>query len=530
MKTENISTTLNTTSKTHKILAKTRVEQVKQLGIELSKQVVNNFKQNQKVIEIEKEYNTTINEYNQTLNELEKLKKMKEEILIKEQIQKEELEKQEREKAAKERQKQEKKKNFEKFMKSKGNQALIEQKRELQVKETTDKYHQEFKKFAKMEELKLAKKNIEKYKKLKQEAEEEPLDYIPEQKINQLYHPMGNKIDYSTTKFHNIMVIKHHIKDKIDIDEEYEEEEPKIPIIKQQKTTNIKDFGEKLDPIRKNLVEKEIQNKNNNITTYSELKKLKNKENMQKLQQEIRRIKSNTKAVEEKVKSKSKPKYPAYVLKKKQNEGVKIETPIEIPIEIEEDPEVYLNKMLQDHNDNYDNKKFTKQEIQTQAHQNPKQETHQRNETNIFQQNLMSNYHKSYKNKNDSQFSNINNNNYSYLQYDKIANQVIENSYLENDRLINATPSDINKINHNYQNFSQLDELYSDLMSEIKDIKGVNKSEIDKLSKEEVKNKIDIQPSEDTKIEKNEKKDEKWKYSKQELYNRKKELLKSKKF
>lgn len=318
-----------------------RIEVIKDIEKQYSKDVVKHFKISQNQQKNEKELTEIINEYNSTCNELEKLKKMKEEILEKERQNKETLEREKLEHEHREEEKRRKNEKFELFMRDKGQEALEVIKKEAIDKTKNDQYLINVKKQTKDHQLKLAKNTVNNYKKQQEKVLKESQfnigDYGPSEtldyKINQIYHPMSNKVDYSTTKFHNIMVIKHIINNNNDESQINQfgknniigdeniliQKENNNHISAEVKenfnkngyntTLNIKDFGDKvlneilrvnnhsntksksLNKLNKPSKSKEKLEEKNALT-YNDLKKLKAKANLEKFKEEQRQFHS----------------------------------------------------------------------------------------------------------------------------------------------------------------------------------------------------------------------------------------------
>lgn len=96
------------------------------------------------------------------------------------------------------------------------------------------------------------------------------------EKIYQRFHNMGNKIDYSTTRFHNVVVVKH---DEEEIDKFISAQEKAID--ENLKTENIK-------KIKKKSMEKFKDETKLNAKEL--IRKEKAKNNLDKLQEELNKI------------------------------------------------------------------------------------------------------------------------------------------------------------------------------------------------------------------------------------------------
>jgi hypothetical protein len=173
-----------------------------------------------------------------------------------------------------------KKRDFDKFMNEKGKAALehVKRTKELEKKIKEEMYKIEHKKQVKLEEIQKSHQIAHNYKAMIEQKEdiqevEEPNAYY---KLNQAFHNMGNKIDYSTTRFHNITVIRHEdeFKDYITAQEKAVKEAENAIVREKTKTQNLKKF-----------------NSETKVNSLEIMKKMKTKENLQKLQDELDKLK-----------------------------------------------------------------------------------------------------------------------------------------------------------------------------------------------------------------------------------------------
>jgi hypothetical protein len=187
-----------------------------------------------------------------------------------------------------------KKTEFKNFMEYKGKEAFDYFKRQQEEKNKMKEDIQklEAKKKTRTEQIEKAKKVAQNYREIleKQNEVEEFEEPNVCYKVNQAFHNMGNRIDYSTTRFHNIMVLRHE-DELTEIVSAYD---------KAEKET------EKTEARRKSK-NKEIQNFNNEvkINSLDIMKKMKTKENLKKLEEELDRLKEARK--------KSKNRVPMYI-------------------------------------------------------------------------------------------------------------------------------------------------------------------------------------------------------------------------
>jgi hypothetical protein len=178
-----------------------------------------------------------------------------------------------------------KKNEFNKFMEQKGREALSHVKRtqelQSQMKEEIKKI--ETKKKVKTEEIKKAHQVAQNYREVLEkqneveEFEEPGICY----KVNQAFHNMGNKIDYTTTRFHNIMVYRHqedNLENFISAHEKAERETEKNEIRQRSKNHILQNF-----------------NNETKVNSMEVMKKIKTKENLQELEKVLERIRKKNK-------------------------------------------------------------------------------------------------------------------------------------------------------------------------------------------------------------------------------------------
>ncbi len=174
---------------------------------------------------------------------------------------------------------------FQDFMKDKGKKALEYFKKESEMKKQKENEIKniELKNKVKQDEIVKSKKLAENYRELKNlERQKEDEDYRNFQKPNALekiynsFHNLGNKIDYSNTRFHNVVIVKH------------DEEELNEFISAQEKAVKESLKSENIRKIKKKSIEKFVDL--TKINSKEILKKEKAKENLKKLQEELNKI------------------------------------------------------------------------------------------------------------------------------------------------------------------------------------------------------------------------------------------------
>jgi hypothetical protein len=178
-----------------------------------------------------------------------------------------------------------KKIEFQEFMKDKGKRALEYFKRQNDLKkEKEDEIKKiELKNKVKQEEVQKAKKLAENYREVKilekQKLDEETNMFKNPNVIEKVYscfHNLGNKIDYSTTRFHNIVVVKH------------DEEELNNFITAQEKAIQEALKIENTKKLKKKSMEKFVDE--TKLNSKEILRKEKAKDNLKKLEEELSKI------------------------------------------------------------------------------------------------------------------------------------------------------------------------------------------------------------------------------------------------
>jgi hypothetical protein len=271
-----------------KFLRAQRFKTVKDLEKEYSKELINLYREKVDQKKREDEFQNVMNIYKTKLEEIEFLKNKKIEIF--ENIKKNQIEKEKSNLMLQEYLKEvdRKKLEFEKFMKEKGREALNFVKRNEEIKKKLEEelHKYEIKKRVKEDGKTTAKCLVESYKEKKEKEIKEELerDNFPHKnvmyKINQTFHNLGNKIDYSTTRFHNIVVVKHEDQLKeIDVDNFLSAQEKALKEVDKLK------IRKKSKEIAKKQFESETK-----LSSKEILRKERAKENLNRLQDELNRI------------------------------------------------------------------------------------------------------------------------------------------------------------------------------------------------------------------------------------------------
>lgn len=177
-----------------------------------------------------------------------------------------------------------KKREFQEFMKDKGKKALEyfknqnDKKKEIEDDIKKLELKNNVRKTEK-EKSKILAENYREVKNLeKQKQDEDYQNYNKPnviQKIYNCFHNLGNKIDYSNTRFHNVVVVKH--------DDELDEF-----ITAQEKAIEENLKSENTKKIKKKSLEKFIDN--TKVNSREILKKEKAKGNLKKLQEELDKL------------------------------------------------------------------------------------------------------------------------------------------------------------------------------------------------------------------------------------------------
>ena len=227
---------------------------------------------NQQIAELQRDKDIYIKKQEESEIEKEKEKQMKYENMIRE---------------------QEKKKQFDLFIKKKGIEAsnYIRNEKEEEDRKYEELHRCEKKKQTKYEENIKTKKVIDNFLiKKEKEINEEKLNALNPNTMDVLYkitnpfHNHGNKIDYSTTRFHNVTIERHdnNLKDEINLKinaferAKIEAENTKNKL--NEKKNKLKEFkkNEKInyrEQINKNRAKENLEKLNNEIQKFNKMKK-----------------------------------------------------------------------------------------------------------------------------------------------------------------------------------------------------------------------------------------------------------------
>ena len=288
-----------------------RIKETKQLELNYSKEICALYREYQNQLQRQKEYQDVVEIYRSKIQEIEELKQTREEIIrAKEQA---EID-QERERVLYEeylRKMEIKKKQFDKFMKQKGAEAF-EYFRKL--KQTKDQLNEEIYRYDRKRQTKneftdKAKNVVSKYKEEQKKIEEENKN--DNNTMNILYklttpfHNNGNKIDYSTTRFHNVVVLKHKddISEYINAFDRAKEESEKVQQRKKEKETKIENFNKNTEKnykeiIRKNKAKENLAQLTAQLDKITKAKKKQHQSNKANINSNINNAKDNDKKSE----------------------------------------------------------------------------------------------------------------------------------------------------------------------------------------------------------------------------------------
>lgn len=305
-----------------------RIKIVKKIENQYSKSVVENFKTKNELKYKEVELNETLNEYNETCSELEKLLEIKNKMIKQEEENKVKMEEYNELWIKTKEEIEKKKENFNKFIEKKSKIAIEKVKSDLNYKIEEKNRIKQTKEKVVEKEICLSKTNIKKYKeKISKESIEitYPLHgNYTDHKFNQIYHQWGSNVDYSTTKFHNVLVVKHNIElnpENENFDYKMTEEKYNDNInIKSTKNEKNKNNKHQNLPISKNLkndedfkelkikdffkndiktqynerIEEDDKEDENNPISYKDIKKQRTKSNLKKFEEDLKMKRKKT--------------------------------------------------------------------------------------------------------------------------------------------------------------------------------------------------------------------------------------------
>lgn len=287
-----------------------RIKETKQLELNYSKEICALYREYQEQLRRQKEYQDVVEVYRSKIQEIEELKQTREEIIrAKEQA---EID-QERERVLYEeylRKMEIKKKQFDKFMKQKGAEAFEYFRRLKQTKDQLNEeiYRYDRKRQTRTEFIDKSKNVVSKYREEQKRIEEENKE---DNTMNVLYklttpfHNNGNKIDYSTTRFHNVVVLKHKddISEYINAFDRAKEESEKVQQRKKEKETKIEKFNKNTEKnykeiIRKNKAKENLAQLTAQLDKITKAKKKTHQSNKANINSNINNAKDNDKKSE----------------------------------------------------------------------------------------------------------------------------------------------------------------------------------------------------------------------------------------
>ena len=562
-----------------------RIKEAKDLDKRWSKKVVEANRENEIQKKQKEEYIGAIEKCKNIIQMMDELKRSKE-IYIKKQ-EEFELEK-ERENQLKYEnmlKEEEKKKQFDIFIKKKGIEAsnYIKNKKEEEDRKYEELHRCEKKKQTKYEENIKTKKVIDNYiTKKEKEINEEKLNALNPNTMDVLYkitnpfHNNGNKIDYSTTRFHNVTIERHdnNLKDEINLKinafEKAKIEAENTKKLINDKNKKLKEFkkNEKInfrEQINKNRAKENLEKLNNEIQQFNKMKKgdKKNNKNRIDINANINNAKQNERKAEHIMnKLLENQKGNRGKIYGENNLQIVTNNKNEINQKISDDS---LNNFYKDKNDTYEiNENYLEKKIMDLTDIEDKNKSKKR-EIKKYEEPIIRDKHP--KTEVINRLSPVDLPSYQKVELEsknefehrepKVKNQMfvlnkkdknINKYYLEdiptkaNDfNLLNELQLNNNNYNNNYMNNELNDvKLFINQMNSVNpNINFENNTKINEINSNEkynsndnnnVNNNIMINNNkiEEDKKKKVENKDKKWKYNKQELYERKKRMLKDK--
>ena len=262
-----------------------RIREAKELEREWSKEMIDLYKQYQLQRQKQEEYLEIIEMYKNLIKEIETLQKQKEEFIKNRQQAQIDKEKERILMEEYNEKMKQKKAQFDIFMKQKGKEAFEYLKKMKEIKKQFEEeiHRYEKKKKVKENETLKSKEIIDKFREEEEKKKYEEMQNYNEGTMNVLYkittpfHNNGNKIDYSTTRFHNIVVMKH----EENLDKELNMNAYQKAEIEREKSAE-----------RKKLKEKKLKEfQENEEKNFKELiRKQKAKENLERLNAEFDRL------------------------------------------------------------------------------------------------------------------------------------------------------------------------------------------------------------------------------------------------
>jgi len=565
-----------------------RIKEAKDLDKKWSKKVVEANRENEFQKKQQEEYIGAIEQF-KTINQMiEELKRNREDYIKRQEESEIEKEKEKQMKYENMIREQEKKKQFDLFIKQKGIEAsnYIKNKKEEEDRKYEELHRCEKKKQTKYEENIKTKKVIDNFLiKKEKEINEEKRNVLNPSTMDVLYtitnpfHNNGNKIDYSTTRFHNITIERHdnNLKEEINLkinayDKAKIEAENTKKIIN-EKNNRLKEFKKKekinyREQINKNRAKENLEKLNNEIQQFNKMKKgdktnakkridinanVNNaKHNEKKAEHMMNKLLENQKGNRGKIYGEN--RLQIVTNKKNENEQKISDDSLNNFYKDKNDTyeinEEYIENQFEEINDKDNKKNKNKKEIKKYEEpiirdKIPKNEVINRlspvdlpSYQKVELENVNEFEHKEPKVKNqmfilNKKEKNVNKyyledipskvNDFNLLNELQLNNNNYNSNYTNNEMndvklFINQMNSNNSKINYENNNLN-LKDINSDLVQNKEDNKYQNINNNDIMNN----NKIN-----EEKKKKDENKDKKWKYNKQELYERKKRMLKDK--
>ena len=565
-----------------------RIKEAKDLDKKWSKKVVEANRENEFQKKQQEEYIGAIEQF-KTINQMiEELKRNREDYIKRQEESEIEKEKEKQMKYENMIREQEKKKQFDLFIKQKGIEAsnYIKNKKEEEDRKYEELHRCEKKKQTKYEENIKTKKVIDNFLiKKEKEINEEKRNFLNPSTMDVLYtitnpfHNNGNKIDYSTTRFHNITIERHdnNLKEEINLkinayDKAKIEAENTKKIIN-EKNNRLKEFKKKekinyREQINKNRAKENLEKLNNEIQQFNKMKKgdktnvkkridinanVNNaKHNEKKAEHMMNKLLENQKGNRGKIYGEN--RLQIVTNKKNENEQKISDDSLNNFYKDKNDTyeinEEYIENQFEDINDKDNKKNKNKKEIKKYEEpiirdKIPKNEVINRlspidlpSYQKVELENVNEFEHKEPKVKNqmfilNKKEKNVNKyyledipskvNDFNLLNELQLNNNNYNSNYTNNEMndvklFINQMNSNNSKINYENNNLN-LKDINSDLVQNKED----NKYQI--INNNDIMNNNKIN---EEKKKKDENKDKKWKYNKQELYERKKRMLKDK--
>lgn len=535
-----------------------RLEFNKKIESQFSKEIVFNYKSKEQDLKSRKTLLSAYSKYKQILDEIENMKNKKEEIEKNKEAAMKAASFNEKLREDYEFNKERSRKEFEVFLKERQREALSKLKEEQRksVENEEEMRRKRLKKEVRQREIQKSREKVNFLRsKFENERENEVNDYITRninenqsitQVISQAYHMKGNKIDYSTTKFHSISIYKHGFTGEdndFNANQKAELEKERLELKRRSKEKRKKSFEEFIDE-----------------KSYEAMKEIKTKENLKKLEEELRRI---NKMRSVKIGLGSNEKVVVQVKSKSKGKSVGKEYKIKRKIKDYSNNNDYNNIDYNTYNNEYNNNDLN-------TYNNDYNNNDYNNENNDYN----NDYNNEYDNENkESNLSDSNkNNNNSYLMNstnpfnNNIKNSVIvtnnhslytknlplkSNTHFEKDNFLNDLLVNNRKYENEKDNPSNpintvkfLENTNDNPYVHVDDVKNLDilnnlYNEIEKYNHDstchigEQDLKIDsssFKSNPEIIEERKEEKDSKWKMDKKELFKRRKELIKNKKY